>query len=85
MESQDKSKYNCIVIDVQGYELEVFKGSSNYLNSVDYIMTEVNREELYKGCARVEDLDSFLSDYNFKRVETTWDGISWGDALYVKG
>lgn len=84
MENQDKSKYNCIVIDVQGYELEVFKGSSNYLNDIDYIMTEVNREELYKGCARVEDLDSFLSGYKFKRVETTWDGISWGDAFYIK-
>jgi FkbM family methyltransferase len=85
MSNQDKSKYNCIIIDVQGYELEVFKGASNYLNDIDYIMTEVNREELYKGCARVEDLDSFLLDYKFKRVETTWDGISWGDAFYVKG
>jgi hypothetical protein len=47
-------------------------------------MTEVNRAELYKGCARIEDLDMFLSQYGFERVETTWDGGTWGDAFYVK-
>jgi hypothetical protein len=77
-------KYNFINIDVQGYELEVFKGGSEYLNSVDYIMTEVNRDEVYKGCPMVEELDEFLKPYGFERVETTWDGITWGDAFYVK-
>lgn len=84
MRDQNKLKYNFINVDVQGYELEVFKGASDYLKDIDYIMTEVNREELYKGCARVEELDGFLSDYSFQRVETTWDGISWGDAFYIK-
>jgi FkbM family methyltransferase len=81
---EDKDKYNMINIDVQGYELEVFKGGKDYLNHIDYIITEVNREELYKGCARIEELDKYLSDYGFDRVETTWDGITWGDALYIK-
>ena len=48
-------------------------------------MSEVNRDEVYKDCPMVGDLDAFLSDYNFSRVETTWDGGTWGDALYVKG
>jgi FkbM family methyltransferase len=82
---EDKDKYNFINVDVQGYELEVFKGGSEFLNSIDYIMTEVNRAELYKGCARIEELDTFLSEYGFERVETTWDGGTWGDAFYVKG
>lgn len=82
---ENKDKFNFINIDVQGYELEVFKGGSEYLKSIDYIMTEVNRAELYKGCARIEQLDEFLSNYGFKRVETTWDGGTWGDAFYVKG
>lgn len=79
-----KENYNFINIDVQGYELEVFKGGVEYLKTIDYIMTEVNRAELYKGCAKIEDLDRFLGDYGFKRVETTWDGGTWGDAFYVK-
>lgn len=82
---EDKEKFNFINIDVQGYELEVFKGGAEYLNTIDYIMTEVNRAELYKGCAKIEELDSYLGSYGFNRVETTWAGGTWGDAFYIKG
>jgi FkbM family methyltransferase len=75
---------NFINIDVQGYELEVFKGSVETLKTVDYIMTEVNRDEVYVGCAKVNELDSFLHEYGFRRLETTWDGMTWGDAFYAK-
>jgi len=81
---EEKEKYNFINIDVQGYELEVFKGGVEFLNNIDYIMTEVNNDEVYKNCPMVEDLDNFLKTYGFERVETTWDGVTWGDALYVK-
>ncbi len=81
---ENRENYNFINVDVQGYELEVFKGGSEYLNSIEYIMTEVNRAELYKGCAKIEELDLFLGGYGFERVETTWDGGTWGDAFYVK-
>jgi FkbM family methyltransferase len=75
---------NFINIDVQGYELEVFKGALVFLKNVDYIMTEVNNAEVYQNCAKVDELDNFLSEYGFKRVETTWDGRTWGDAFYIK-
>jgi FkbM family methyltransferase len=81
----DRTLYNFINIDVQGYELEVFKGSINTLQHIDYIYAEVNREELYKGCVMVEELDNFLNGFGFKRADTWWDGITWGDALYIKG
>ena len=47
-------------------------------------MTEVNRVDVYKNCAKVDELDEFLKSFGFIRVETTWDGITWGDALYIK-
>ena len=78
-------KYNFINIDVQGYELEVFRGSENTLNNIDYIIAEVNRADLYKDCAKVNELDKFLSNFKFQRVETNWVGQTWGDALYIKG
>ena len=78
----NRTIYNMINIDVQGYELEVFKGAIETLKSIDIIYTEVNRDEVYKNCARVEEIDLFLN--NFKRVKTQWDGITWGDALYIK-
>lgn len=80
----DIEKYNFINIDVQGYELEVFKGSTNILKNIDFIISEVNRDEVYENCTKIEDLDRFLKDYDFVRVETNWVGITWGDALYVK-
>ncbi|WP_447516023.1 FkbM family methyltransferase, partial [Clostridioides difficile] len=72
----DDSLYNFINIDVQGYELEVFKGGIETLKNIDYIYSEVNRAQLYKGCVLVEELDQFLEIYGFKRVGTWWDGIT---------
>ena len=80
----DGSKFNMINIDVQGYELEVFKGGENTLHGIDYIMTEINREELYKDCAKVSELTDFLSKYGFVLVEEDWAGNTWGDGLYIK-
>lgn len=85
----DIEKYNFINIDVQGYELEVFKGAASTLMDIDYIYTEVNTAEIYEGCTKMEDLDEFLGDiYNYQRVETRLVGGkgagTWGDALYIK-
>lgn len=76
--------YNFLAMDVQGYELEVLKGSTETLKNINYLMTEVNREELYENCPMIEDIDKFLEPYNLKRVETEWEGGTWGDALYIK-
>ena len=78
------TEFNFISIDVQGYELEVFKGATETLESIDCIIAEVNMVELYKGCVEVAELDSFLGGYGFERVETNWTEITWGDALYIK-
>ena len=76
--------YNFINIDVQGYELEVFKGAVNTLKNIDYIISEINRDEVYANCAKVDDLKNFLSQYGFELVEETWDGQTWGDGLFIK-
>jgi hypothetical protein len=73
-----------INIDVQGYELEVFKGSDKTLNYIDIIYTEVNFNEVYKGCCLITRLDNFLLEYGFKRVLPDSSPGTWGDALYLK-
>lgn len=77
---------NFINIDVQGYELEVFKGGKKTLEKIDYIYSEVNRDQLYEGNVMIDELDNFLSKYNFERVETYWpeSWYNWGDAFYIK-
>ena len=82
---QNPDEFEVLVVDVQGYELEVFKGSINLLDGcLKYIICEVNNEEMYENCAMVSDLDSYLKDFKFERILTTWEGNSWGNALYAK-
>lgn len=76
--------YNIIYMDVQGYELEVLRGASKRLRAIDAIFTEVNRDEVFEGCAKIEEIDSFLAGHGFRRVETDWHGGQFGDALYVR-
>lgn len=85
VETHDLWKFNFLNMDVQGAEGLVILGASRYLEGVDYIYTEVNRDELYEGCITLPDMDEALSTYGFLRRETLiYDGFGWGDALYVK-
>lgn len=77
--------FDVLVVDVQGYELEVFKGATSLLReSIKYVICEVNCAEMYEGCVFVADLDQFFKERGFKRVLTTWEGENWGNALYAR-
>ena len=80
----NKNNYNFINIDVQGYELEVFKGAKNILNNIDYIVSEVNRAEVYEGCPHIKDLCDFLKQFNFELQEVVWAGETWGYGFFKK-
>jgi len=84
LDNFDTKDYNFLNMDVQGYELEVLKGATETLKHVDYVYCEVNRDEVYENNAYVEELDEYLSTYGMERVETSWVGEIWGDALYIK-
>jgi FkbM family methyltransferase len=74
---------NFLNMDLQGAELHALQGATDFLLDVDYIMTEVNKTEVYVGCAQVGQLDDYLEA--FSRVETYWVGDQgWGDALYLR-
>lgn len=74
---------NFLNMDLQGAELYALQGATEFLKTVDYIMTEVNCEEVYIGAAQVEQLDELLNA--FERVDTYWvPDQGWGDALYLR-
>ena len=54
-----------IKIDVQGAELDVFKGSEKLLNKVLKIICEVEFIPLYKDQPLYGDISNFLNKYNF--------------------
>ncbi len=76
--------YNMMNIDVQGYELEVLKGSIKTLSNIDYLVVEINKSELYKGCAIHDEIDYFLIENCFKCVDKYWWGHTFGEGFYVK-
>lgn len=81
------SKLNCnwlYSLDCQGFELEVLKGSQKILPFVQALLCEVNIAEVYKGCAMLDEIDSFLLNFGLKRVALNLEGVSWGDAFYIK-
>jgi FkbM family methyltransferase len=80
----DRTLFNMINIDVQGYEIEVFNGAIKTLETINIVYTEVNRDEVYKNCCRVEEVDEFLKKFGFNRLITEWTGNTWGDSLYLK-
>ena len=58
-------------IDVQGYELEVLKGSKNFLKQIKYIIIEVSEDKIYTEQALENDIIKYLGDINFKPLNET--------------
>jgi hypothetical protein len=76
--------YNFLNIDVQGTELNVLKSLGDQLGKLDYIYLEVNDLEVYKKCALLPEIDSYLSTVEFIRIKTHMTKGHWGDAFYIK-
>lgn len=81
----NRGLYNVLNLDVQGYELEVLKGAENTLPFIDIIFTEVNTGDVYKGCAKLGDIDEYLAKHDFDRFWLNiYDNICYGDAIYIR-
>jgi FkbM family methyltransferase len=78
------SDYDFINLDIQGAELLALKSFGELIKNFNYIYTEVNIASIYKNCALITEIDEYLNNYNFERVETTITQFEWGDALYLK-
>ena len=81
----DMNNINFINLDIQGVELRALKSMEKYLHYVDYIYTEVNTEEVYKNCDKIEDLTEYLLNFGFKLADARiYKQFGWGDGFYIK-
>jgi FkbM family methyltransferase len=80
----ERNIYNLLNLDIQGYELKALRGCAEQLRYIEYIYTEVNKQELYRECASYVEIDEFLACHGFRRVATVWCRHGWGDALYSR-
>lgn len=78
--------HDLMVVDVQGYELEVLKGGERAVSRMKSIIVEVNAEEMYEGCPLVGEVDEWMEKRGLIRMWTDWCGPqkSYGDAVYVR-
>lgn len=77
--------FNIIVLDVQGFELEVLRGSVKTLTQhTDAIFCEIQRISLYRDGVLAPEIDAFMRQHGFERVMTQWMAASFGDGLYLR-
>ncbi|MFY0607977.1 MAG: FkbM family methyltransferase [Cyclobacteriaceae bacterium] len=74
---------NFLNLDIQGAELMALKGMGDLINHIEYIYLEINLVQVYKGGARLHQIDSYLGRKGFLRVNTKITNAHWGDAFYV--
>lgn len=70
-ESIDATKYQALIMDTQGSEMLVLKGSVPLLENFKYIKTEVADFESYDGCCQLHEMIEFMTEHGFKEHDRT--------------
>ena len=86
-------KIDVVWMDVQGNELRVLKGMTNFLADIKMIQTEAGVREYYENHTLFSDIEEFLKPYGFEVVYNILeggrefkDGITWEfetDVIFV--
>lgn len=85
MLGRDFTEVNFLNVDLQGAEHLAIEGMGDLIKNIDYALLEVNQKHVYKGCLLIDELDYFMMQRGFERVETgDWVADSWTDALYSR-
>lgn len=79
-------KIDMIWIDVQGGELDAFRGARETLRDVKLIMTEVGLGSYYQGQSLKPDIDKFLRSCGFRELPEGFERCFEyeGNAIYVR-
>jgi FkbM family methyltransferase len=67
----DPSRYQALVVDTQGSELLVLRGSLPILSAFTYIMVEAADFESYAGCCQLPDIEAFMADHGYVEIRRT--------------
>lgn len=76
--------FDCLVADVQGYELEVLKGAEKALKNVKYAYLECTLNTQYENSCDLNDLLMFLAPRGFSLIDLQLNGRLMGDGLFMK-
>ena len=71
LDSTGYENVDLIKIDVEGYEMEVLKGAGKLLETVQYIMIELNNNSKKYGSSNIE-IENYLRSLGFKVLMEHW-------------
>lgn len=63
---KQNSGISLLKLDVQGYELEVLKGSKETMQMLNYVIIEANLEQLYTNQPTFTQINSYLNEKGFE-------------------
>ena len=58
-------------IDVEGFEMEVLKGATKTMESVEYLMIELNNNTKKYGSSNIE-IEKYIASLGFKTLISHW-------------
>ena len=79
LDSMEYKDVDMIKIDVEGYEMEVLKGATRLLDSVKFLMIELNNNTKKYGSNNLQ-VEKFISERGFKLLMDHWP-----DKVFYRG
>jgi FkbM family methyltransferase len=79
MKNNNLDKIDFLWLDVEGFEYYILNGSTNILNKINYIYTEVNFQMFRKDGKLYNDIKSLLLQNNFIELHKWEQGAKWGE------
>jgi FkbM family methyltransferase len=83
-ESIDVSKYNVLVTDCQGYDLEVIKGFEEHIDVIDLVVCEFINTNLYEGNAGLKEITEYLESKGLNFVGQAPEYLGAGNAFFKR-
>lgn len=75
--------YETLLIDTQGFELEVLRGATRTLQALSRVLLELHNPSTYAGAAQLPDLDDYMATQGWKRTALDVSGSDGlGDVTY---
>lgn len=78
------TKIDAIWMDLQGAELLALKGLGDLLNTVSVIQTELEINPMYENQCLYSDVNTYLTDRNFKKISGNSSVQFGADFIYIK-
>lgn len=82
--------YNTLVIDTEGYDLEILKGAEITLKSINYLMVECWADNFFIGAPSFDEQNGWILSHGFERIRSDWFGglggvnPSFGNHIYKR-